>query len=104
MRYLLILLTFIILSCDSKFSKKEHTIYWHGKSAEYKALCVQAYNVAKAKLDKELLNTHDKPIAIVADLDLIIVCIAGTVAFFTITATLAPTCPCIGLTTNKNWK
>ena len=69
MRYLLILLTFIILSCDSKFSKKEHSIYWHGKSAEYKALCVQAYNVAKAKLDKELLNTHNKPIAIVADLD-----------------------------------
>tara|TARA_B100001175_G_scaffold166684_1_gene141304 strand:- start:24 stop:641 length:618 start_codon:yes stop_codon:yes gene_type:complete len=44
-------------------------MYWHKNSAEYKALCLQAYNAAKTKLDMELSKDHEKKLAIVADLD-----------------------------------
>ena len=44
-------------------------MYWHKNSAEYKALCLQAYNVAKNKLDIELSKNIDETLAIVADLD-----------------------------------
>ena len=44
-------------------------MYWHKNSAEYKALCLQAYNTAKIKLDLELSKDHEKKLAIVADLD-----------------------------------
>jgi 5'-nucleotidase (lipoprotein e(P4) family) len=44
-------------------------MYWHKNSAEYKALCLQAYNTAKIKLDLELSKNHKKKLAIVADLD-----------------------------------
>ena len=69
MRIILIFFSFLVFGCVSKISKKEHSLYWHSQSAEYKALCIQAYNIARAKLDKELLKDHNKPIAIVADLD-----------------------------------
>ena len=44
-------------------------MYWHKNSAEYKALCLQAYNSAKNKLDLELLKNIDETLAIVADID-----------------------------------
>ena len=44
-------------------------MYWHKNSAEYHALCLQAYNAAQNKLDNELSKTHDKQLAIVADID-----------------------------------
>jgi 5'-nucleotidase (lipoprotein e(P4) family) len=44
-------------------------MYWHKNSAEYKALCLQAYNTAKIKLDLELSKDHKKKLVIVADLD-----------------------------------
>ena len=44
-------------------------MYWHKNSAEYKALCLQAYNAAKNKLDIELSKNIDETLAIVADLD-----------------------------------
>ena len=44
-------------------------MYWHKNSAEYKVLCIQAYNTAKIKLDLELSKNHKKKLAIVADLD-----------------------------------
>ena len=44
-------------------------MYWHKNSAEYKVLCIQAYNTAKIKLDLELSKDHKKKLAIVADLD-----------------------------------
>ncbi|MBD40972.1 MAG: 5'-nucleotidase, lipoprotein e(P4) family [Flavobacteriaceae bacterium] len=69
MRIILIFLSFLTFSCVSKISKKEHSLYWHSQSAEYKALCIQAYNIAKEKLDKGLVMEYGKPIAIVADLD-----------------------------------
>ncbi len=42
---------------------------WQQRSAEYKALCFQAYNLAKMRLDQELLKTENKPLAIVTDID-----------------------------------
>ena len=44
-------------------------MYWHKNSAEFKALCLQAYNVATKNLDIELSKKHDKPLAIIADID-----------------------------------
>src|SRR5882762_5770579 len=42
---------------------------WQQKAAEYKALCYQAYNLAKLRLDIILLQQHSKPLAIVTDID-----------------------------------
>ena len=44
-------------------------MYWHKNSAEYKALCLQAYNIARKNVDLELSKKHEKPLAIIADLD-----------------------------------
>jgi 5'-nucleotidase (lipoprotein e(P4) family) len=42
---------------------------WQQKASEYKALCFQAYNVARLRLDFILQQQHVKPIAIVTDID-----------------------------------
>lgn len=42
---------------------------WQQKAAEYKALCYQAYNLAKWRLDMILQQPHSKPLAIVTDID-----------------------------------
>lgn len=42
---------------------------WHQKAAEYKALCFQAYNIARLRLDNLLQQSHNKPLAIVTDID-----------------------------------
>src|SRR5205085_6657732 len=42
---------------------------WQQKASEYKALCFQAYNVARLRLDLILQQQHVKPIAIVTDID-----------------------------------
>lgn len=50
---------------------KLFTSAWIQRSAEYKALCVQAYNVATWRL-QEIVSRHksgDKPLAIVTDID-----------------------------------
>ena len=39
------------------------------KAAEYRALCYQAYNMARLRLDAELQNTSGKPKALVTDID-----------------------------------
>ena len=70
MRLLLIFCLIFNFGCSSnKMSQKDHSMYWHKNSAEYKALCLQAYNAAKNKLDIELSKNIDKTLAIVADLD-----------------------------------
>ncbi|WP_395375707.1 5'-nucleotidase, lipoprotein e(P4) family [Marinicella sp. W31] len=52
---------------------KEHlimSVLWQQNSAEYKALCYQAFNQARAVLDRHLENTSDeKPLAIITDID-----------------------------------
>lgn len=42
---------------------------WQQRAAEYKALCFQAYNIAKLRVDEGLRNPGDKPLAIVTDID-----------------------------------
>jgi len=42
---------------------------WQQKAAEYKALCYQAYNIARLRLDVILQQQHSKPLAIVTDID-----------------------------------
>ena len=42
---------------------------WQQRSAEYKALCFQAYNIARERLDACLLQQSDQPAAIVTDVD-----------------------------------
>ena len=42
---------------------------WHQRAAEYKALCFQAYNTAKLRLDLALQKNYGKPVAIVTDID-----------------------------------
>ena len=70
MRLLVIFCQIFTFGCSSnKISQKDHSMYWHKNSAEYKALCLQAYNAAKNKLDIELSKNIDETLAIVADLD-----------------------------------
>ena len=38
-------------------------------AAEYHALCLQAYNIARMRLDEALKQTSSKPKAIITDLD-----------------------------------
>jgi 5'-nucleotidase (lipoprotein e(P4) family) len=42
---------------------------WQQRAAEYKALCFQAYNTAKWRLDEALKNPGNKPLAVVTDID-----------------------------------
>lgn len=39
------------------------------QAAEYKALCLQAYNIARLRLDQALQQTDSRPLAIVTDID-----------------------------------
>ncbi|WP_223786608.1 5'-nucleotidase, lipoprotein e(P4) family [Marinicella meishanensis] len=52
---------------------KEHlvlAVLWQQHAAEYRALCYQAYNVAKQRIDWVLANhDSDLPLAIIADID-----------------------------------
>lgn len=42
---------------------------WQQRAAEYKALCFQAYNIARVRLNEDLQRGSDKPMAIVTDID-----------------------------------
>ena len=44
-------------------------MYWQKNAAEYHALCIQAYNLAKMKVGQALVTTSEKPLAIIADID-----------------------------------
>lgn len=75
---IIILLTF---SCSSAGPSKKSTAdsfdreyqvgayLWFQTSGEYRALCYQAYNLAKMKLDRDLENKHNRKRAVVLDLD-----------------------------------
>ncbi|BAV08059.1 5'-nucleotidase, lipoprotein e(P4) family [Filimonas lacunae] len=39
------------------------------KAAEYKALCLQAYNIAQLRLQLALQQPHNRPLAVVTDID-----------------------------------
>lgn len=42
---------------------------WQQRAAEYKALCFQAYNIARLRIDEYALEPHEKPLAVVTDID-----------------------------------
>ncbi|MDH5501630.1 MAG: acid phosphatase, partial [Gammaproteobacteria bacterium] len=44
-------------------------VAWKQTAAEYRALCYQAYNVAKMQVDTALAGENGKPLAVIADLD-----------------------------------
>jgi len=48
---------------------KVWTSVYQQRAAEYKALCFQAYNIAKLRLDIALKQHHNKPYAVVTDID-----------------------------------
>jgi 5'-nucleotidase (lipoprotein e(P4) family) len=42
---------------------------WQQRAAEYKALCLQAYNIARVRVDEAVKQPSAKPLAIVTDID-----------------------------------
>lgn len=48
---------------------KIYAAFYQQRAAEYEALCLQAYNIAKLRLDEALAQKSDKPLAIVSDID-----------------------------------
>ncbi len=48
---------------------KIYAAFYQQRAAEYEALCLQAYNIAKLRLDEALEQNSDKPLAIVSDID-----------------------------------
>ena len=42
---------------------------WQQQAAEYKALCFQAYNIAKQRIDEAVKQTPSKPYAVITDID-----------------------------------
>ena len=50
-------------------SGKTWALLYQQRAAEYKALCFQAYNLAKLRLDAALKLRYKKPLAIVTDID-----------------------------------
>ena len=67
--FLIALTTICALGCVNSNSRKDHSMYWQKMSAEYYALCIQAYNMAKLKIDKALVTSSKEPLAIIADID-----------------------------------
>jgi len=64
--------TAITKKVENVIPKREHSVQallWQQNSAEYKALCYQAYNLAKLKIDEISKNQYLRPIAIVTDID-----------------------------------
>ncbi|MDN3694470.1 5'-nucleotidase, lipoprotein e(P4) family [Chryseobacterium tructae] len=48
---------------------KIYAAFYQQRSAEYEALCLQAYNIAKLRLDEALAQKSEKPLAIISDID-----------------------------------
>ncbi len=86
-KILIPLLTVFLLSCSTQknqisgaknsitpsqitvINSKVMANLWMQRSAEYKALCFQAYNLAHLRLDEALKTSSTKPKAIVTDID-----------------------------------
>ena len=54
---------------DFLINGKMYAAFFQQQAAEYDALCYQAFNVARLRLDEALSHPSDKPIAIVSDID-----------------------------------
>jgi 5'-nucleotidase (lipoprotein e(P4) family) len=75
MTHKLKLLFFTLLFFSCTHQSIEHREYqvgaylWQQNSGEYQALCYQAYNIARLKLDRDLENKHNKKRAVIFDID-----------------------------------
>lgn len=67
------LLMLLIVSCaHQKTNEHEYQIgayLWQQHSGEYQALCYQAYNLARIKLDRDLEDKHNRKRAVIFDID-----------------------------------
>lgn len=79
-KYIFCSLFLFFVSCNAqKFAAdaQEHFVsngklyaaLFQQQAAEYDALCYQAYNIARLRLDEALAKPSDKPLAIVSDID-----------------------------------
>ncbi|MBL7994220.1 5'-nucleotidase, lipoprotein e(P4) family [bacterium] len=80
MKHLSILIFFAFISCTavrsqtntierSKNAIAVNAMLWHQTSGEYRALCYQAYALAKLRLDEALMNKFEKKPAVIVDID-----------------------------------
>lgn len=79
--YAILFIGIVLFGCNSQpgqhaspIPKREYSVQsvlWQQKSSEYKALCYQAFNIAKLYLDHEIINNAHlaKPLAIITDID-----------------------------------
>ena len=79
-KYIFSSLLLFFVSCNAQKSAadaQEHFVsdgklyaaLFQQQAAEYDALCYQAYNIARLRLDEALAKPSDKPLAIVSDID-----------------------------------
>lgn len=54
---------------DIALNGKVYSAVWQQNAGEFRALCYQAYNVAQSQMDQQLMKSHDKPYAIITDVD-----------------------------------
>ena len=82
MKKCFILLTLLFVGCatskhaQTNYSSQNITVngklfgsLFQQRAAEYRALCYQAYNIARFRLDQTLPQVRSKPLAIVTDID-----------------------------------
>lgn len=80
MRHFLILIVFAFISCTSVHTQTTperpnknlisvNAVLWQQTSAEYRALCYQAYYLAKLMFDESLKKKLDKKPAVIVDID-----------------------------------
>ena len=77
--YSILIVAILLASCSSPKKAlpgnsmvnngKVWALLWQQQSAEYKALCFQAYNIARVRVDEATKQTPAKPYAIVTDID-----------------------------------
>jgi len=48
---------------------KIYAAFYQQRAAEYEALCLQAYNIARLRLNEALAQKSEKPLAIISDID-----------------------------------
>ena len=54
---------------DIALNGKVYSAVWQQNAGEFRALCYQAYNFATLRVDEELAKKHEKPMAIITDVD-----------------------------------
>ena len=84
MKKILVVVLFVITACNSSkqvsqtistapvnitIAGKIFATLFQQKSAEYKALCLQAFNIARLRIDESMQTASIKPRAIITDID-----------------------------------